>query len=430
VHPRSLEIWIVSQFLPPALWGYHRACLASGRATRRAGTPRASAHGQSRSHGSAPRDADPPGSRWSAGAHLRVPSHGARACVTLVWPRARSGTVEARPGRPLAVPARAPPSALALRQAQGVKSEPSTRGAVAIIGDTRYFSAWLRGSALRLDRRLAVSAEAARFAAAHFPGPYVVVPNGVDLTRFAPAEGTTADETRRATEPAAGARILYVGRLDPRKGLAHLLEACGALCSARSPAGGLRPQLVLVGEWAAAGTLERQAVRRGLPVRFAGALAAASSPASMQKRISSPRRPRMARASGSLCWRRWRRGAHRRGRSTRLPETSPAPGPRSSTRPTPPPSSLRPWRASPPTGQAARDGLSGSRFVRRYDWATIAGRVEKSTSSLGAARLVRRGAGPRSLTHRAPAVTVSLHPSRCGRPLRRSAARSSRARAG
>lgn len=381
MHPRSLEIWIVSQSYLPHYGGitehaWHLAARLAGRGHRvhlLTGNPDRT--------GSAPRDADPPGVevvRW--GRTLRVPSHGARACVTLVWP---AGPTLERLRRAQVVHLQSPLEPLlplwALRQAQGVKVGTFHTGGSRDHWGYRYFSAWLRGSALRLDRRLAVSAEAARFAAAHFPGPYVVVPNGVDLTRFAPAEGTTADETRRATEPAAGARILYVGRLDPRKGLAHLLEACGALCSARSPAGGLRPQLVLVGDGPQRGTLERQAVRRGLPVRFAGAVARGelarfyaeadilAAPATDGESFGVSLLEAMAAglpivAADLPGYRETLAGS---GAAILYPADSP----------TQLAQALARLAADRPRRREM--GLSGSRFVRRYDWATIAGRVEE-----------------------------------------------------
>lgn len=72
----------------------------------------------------------------------------------------------------------------------------------------------------RLDRRIAVSSAALAFNQAAFPGEFSVVPNGVDVARFSAA----------GREPGGGAAgrpptVLFVGRLEPRKGLPHLLEA-------------------------------------------------------------------------------------------------------------------------------------------------------------------------------------------------------------
>lgn len=68
----------------------------------------------------------------------------------------------------------------------------------------------------RLDRLIAVSKAAQDFAHQMFPGTYHIIPNGIDLKRFA----------RRTTlEPDRKLNILFVGRLDKRKGFSHLLEA-------------------------------------------------------------------------------------------------------------------------------------------------------------------------------------------------------------
>ena len=71
----------------------------------------------------------------------------------------------------------------------------------------------------RLGLRCAVSAEAAALAARHLGGDYDVVPNGVELARFAGAEPWP---TQRPT-------VVFVGRHEPRKGLAVLLAALPGL---------------------------------------------------------------------------------------------------------------------------------------------------------------------------------------------------------
>ena len=71
----------------------------------------------------------------------------------------------------------------------------------------------------RLARRIAVSPAARDFVARYFPGPVDVLPNGVDIERFHP-------DVRPPGELADGRlNVLFVGRLDPRKGLPVLLEA-------------------------------------------------------------------------------------------------------------------------------------------------------------------------------------------------------------
>jgi len=67
----------------------------------------------------------------------------------------------------------------------------------------------------RLRARLAVSDAAHRTVSRHFPGRYEIVPNGIDVEEF----------RRERPRPHAltGSRrvVLYVGRLEPRKGVDH-----------------------------------------------------------------------------------------------------------------------------------------------------------------------------------------------------------------
>lgn len=74
------------------------------------------------------------------------------------------------------------------------------------------------GLAERLHGRIAVSGAARHFIGRYFPGDYRIIPNGVDLDRFADAE--PYDELRDGT-----VNLLFVGRFEERKGLIHLLKA-------------------------------------------------------------------------------------------------------------------------------------------------------------------------------------------------------------
>jgi phosphatidylinositol alpha-mannosyltransferase len=71
----------------------------------------------------------------------------------------------------------------------------------------------------RLDGLIAVSGAARRFAGQFFPADYQLIPNGINLPRF--------DRPGPAPppNPSGPATILFVGRLDPRKGFKYLLEA-------------------------------------------------------------------------------------------------------------------------------------------------------------------------------------------------------------
>ena len=69
-----------------------------------------------------------------------------------------------------------------------------------------------------LHGRIAVSGAARHFINRYFPGDYRIIPNGVDLDRFADAQ--PFEELRDGT-----LNILFLGRFEERKGLIHLLKA-------------------------------------------------------------------------------------------------------------------------------------------------------------------------------------------------------------
>lgn len=73
---------------------------------------------------------------------------------------------------------------------------------------------WMR----RLHGKIAVSQPALQYISKHFPGEYVIIPNGVDVAHFAPRPDACG---RRASDKT----ILFVGRLEKRKGLEYLLAA-------------------------------------------------------------------------------------------------------------------------------------------------------------------------------------------------------------
>jgi len=54
----------------------------------------------------------------------------------------------------------------------------------------------------------------------HLPGDYRIIPNGIDTQQFCP------DGPRREELADGKLNILFVGRLEKRKGLAYLLNAC------------------------------------------------------------------------------------------------------------------------------------------------------------------------------------------------------------
>jgi phosphatidylinositol alpha-mannosyltransferase len=71
----------------------------------------------------------------------------------------------------------------------------------------------------KLDGKTAVSKPAMEFARKHVPGYYTIIPNGVDLDHFSP-NVSPIDEFCDGK-----VNILFVGRLEKRKGVSYLLEA-------------------------------------------------------------------------------------------------------------------------------------------------------------------------------------------------------------
>ena len=117
----------------------------------------------------------------------------------------------------------------------------------------------MRGHAARLHGRIAVSAAARHFIDRFFPGDYKVIPNGVDIPRFAGAVPVARWQDGTPN-------VLFVGRHEPRKGLLDLLKAHRILRRT-----GFEHRLLVVGS----GPQEREARRyvatRGLQeVEFLG----------------------------------------------------------------------------------------------------------------------------------------------------------------
>jgi len=82
-----------------------------------------------------------------------------------------------------------------------------------------YGRSVLRYFVRRLHGRIAVSHCARDFVAEYFPGDYRIIPNGIDLARFsAPQEPLQRYRDGKLN-------VLFVGRLEQRKGVSHLLRA-------------------------------------------------------------------------------------------------------------------------------------------------------------------------------------------------------------
>ena len=82
------------------------------------------------------------------------------------------------------------------------------------------FQRYVANTVNRLDARIAVSTTAEDSIKHYCPGEYHVIPNGVDVERFHPGV-----EPFEAWRDPRRVNILFVGRLDPRKGLQFLIGA-------------------------------------------------------------------------------------------------------------------------------------------------------------------------------------------------------------
>jgi phosphatidylinositol alpha-mannosyltransferase len=91
----------------------------------------------------------------------------------------------------------------------------------------------------KLDARIAVSSTARDFVAHYFPGNYEIIPNGVDIERFRPDVAPFAEHRREGT-----VNLLFVGRLDPRKGVDRLIAAMPRVLEKT----GGKVQLLIVGD--------------------------------------------------------------------------------------------------------------------------------------------------------------------------------------
>ena len=74
----------------------------------------------------------------------------------------------------------------------------------------------------RLDGRIAVSEPAFQFISSHFPGDYQIIPNGINVDEFADASPIPQLMDGKIN-------LLFLGRLEKRKGLRYLLGAYSKL---------------------------------------------------------------------------------------------------------------------------------------------------------------------------------------------------------
>lgn len=101
------------------------------------------------------------------------------------------------------------------------------------------FQGYLRRVVEKLDARIAVSPTAEESAAMYYPGRYHVIPNGVDVDRFHP-QVAPYEEWRDPEK----VNLLFVGRLDPRKGVDLLIQSMPEVVRRT----GGRARLLIVGD--------------------------------------------------------------------------------------------------------------------------------------------------------------------------------------
>jgi phosphatidylinositol alpha-mannosyltransferase len=119
----------------------------------------------------------------------------------------------------------------------------------------------------KIDVMIAVSKQAQRTNEMYIPGTYHIVPLGIDVRRFTP-QGDKCSEIARNS-------ILFVGRMDPRKGLHRLLRAFRVVKREMPDA-----VLYVVGSGPAHAKYERMAVDYGIrdAIVFKGAVSISQLP--------------------------------------------------------------------------------------------------------------------------------------------------------
>jgi phosphatidylinositol alpha-mannosyltransferase len=111
----------------------------------------------------------------------------------------------------------------------------------------------------RIACRIAVSEAARRTVARYFPGRYEIVPNGIEVDAF------RAPRPRPPAVEAGRRHVLFVGRLEPRKGIASLIRAM-----ARVQAQVQHVRLLIVGDGPDRARLESLTASAGIDARFTG----------------------------------------------------------------------------------------------------------------------------------------------------------------
>lgn len=138
----------------------------------------------------------------------------------------------------------------------------------------RLYASWawaLQPLSRRLRARIAVSDAARRTVAAHFPAEYEIVPNGIDADAF------RTPRPRPAAMPADRRIVLYVGRLEPRKGVEYLIRAMPLVQQRVRDA-----TLLVIGDGADRARLTSLAAALGAAAHFSGRVADEDLPAYYQ----------------------------------------------------------------------------------------------------------------------------------------------------
>ena len=123
----------------------------------------------------------------------------------------------------------------------------------------------IRRVARRLAIRIAVSERAAAFERSRIGGPFEIIPNGVDTAAFAGAG---------PADLGAGTKLLFVGRLDERKGFPVAVEAFRRLVATREDL-----LLVVAGDGPQRDVVDRLPAGHRERVRMLGTVAHAELPA-------------------------------------------------------------------------------------------------------------------------------------------------------
>ena len=220
--------------------------------------------------------------------------------------------------------------------------------------------------ARRLAARIAVSESACRTVAPHFPGRYEIVPNGIDVERF------RAPQPRPHAFRQDAIHVLYVGRLEPRKGVDVLIRAAADV-QRQHP----HVRLVVAGDGTDRTRLESIAREIGADVTFAGPISERELPAYFQAAdlVCSP-------ALGGESFGIVLLEAMAAGRAvvaSRIEGYSDLVEGRECARLTPPGEPVPLARAiaelAENADQRGRLGAAGAAVAREYDWSVIASRL-------------------------------------------------------